>query len=505
MPQPAAEPLVRDESSLSGAPPHLYKASQLKRPLPDSDLPPPVAAQIQKATTRSSPSELSASARQIRDILENNHAADLIEELTTCPPAGHYQDHHRRHHGGGLYHDHHRHHQRTDGNPDQPQQSAIVELQSDLSPIEAARLLWESNILGAPVWSDKHLRYVGFFDMRAILRVLTASPWEGDGVSSSPRFRSILVSSLQELQEEHPTIELIASLNRFYSCTPRTSLADLCRILSMMRCHRMPVIDVQKGRVSYIISQGKLVDFLFTKLGLDLDLDLDLEHDGDKCGDESDTAPIARAALSQTLEEAGLVYAKDVVSVRDTATASEAFGMLVSKGVSGLAVIDKDGRIVESTSAKDIKKAALDKERTDMHTSIIDYLSKVRASNESMDASVASSGSAQDANSSKEENDTNDNSSGCNGKQQPDRSTRRPLVPPIHAKQGATVGTILSTLALTGQHRVFITDNDMRPVGVVSVSDVLNFALGLTPPEHSVSSAGPGAPSSSVRRVHPND
>ena len=505
MPQPATEPPARDASPLSGASPHLYKASQLKRPL-DSDLPPPVVAQIQEATTRTSPSELSASARQIRDILENNQAADLIEELTANSPAGHYQDHHRRHHGGGLHHHHHRHHHHStdNGNPDRPQQAAIVELQSDLPPIEAARLLWESNILGAPVWSDKHMRYVGFFDMRAILRVLTASPWEGDGVSSSPRFRSILVSSLQELQEEHPTIELIAGLNRFYSCTLRTSLADLCRILSLMRCHRMPVIDVQKGRVSYIISQGKLVDFLFTKLGLDLDL----EHAEDKCDGESDTAPIARTVLSQTLEEAGLSYAKDVVSVRDTATASEAFGMLVSKGVSGLAVIDEDGRIVESTSAKDIKKAALDKERTDMHTSIIDYLAKVRAGNESMDASVASSVSANDASSSRDENSMNSNSSSSNGNHQPDQSSRRPLVPPIHAKQGATVGTILSTLALTGQHRVFITDNDMRPVGVVSVSDVLNFALGLSTPEHSVSSVGADGPSSSsvhVRRVHPND
>ena len=266
----------------------------------------------------------------------------------------------------------------------------------------------------------------------------------------------------------------------------------------------MPVIDVQKGRVSYIISQGKLVDFLFTKLGLDLDL----EQNGDKCDGERDTAPIARAVLSQTLEEAGLSYAKDVVSVRDTATASEAFGMLVSKGVSGLAVIDEDGRIVESTSAKGIKKAALDKERTDMHTSIIDYLSKVRAGNESMDASVASSVSAKDASSSRDDNGTGGNSDGRDEYHQPDRSSRRPLVPPIHAKQGATVGTILSTLALTGQHRVFITDNDMRPVGVVSVSDVLNFALGLSTPEHSVSSVEADGPSSSsvhVRRVHPND
>ena len=135
-----------------------------------------------------------------------------------------------------------------------------------------------------------------------------------------------------------------------------------------------------------------------------------------------------------------------------------------------------------------------------MHTSIIDYLAKVRAGNESMDASVASSVSAKDASSSKDENDVGDNRDGSSGNQQPDRSSRRPLVPPIHAKQGATVGTILSTLALTGQHRVFITDGDMRPVGVVSVSDVLNFALGLSPPEPFGSTPG-----SAERRSHPRD
>jgi len=103
----------------------------------------------------------------------------------------------------------------------------------------------------------------------------------------------------------------------------------------------------------------------------------------------------------------------------------------------------------------------------------VDYLAKVRSGCDSIeDDSTTAPSAVEDGN---EDDTANDR--------------RRPLLPLNHAKQGATVGTILSTLALTGQHRVFITDNDLRPVGVVSVSDVLNFALGLAPPQEPLGSS----------------
>lgn len=395
----------------------MYKSPSSSHLYDDLDLSP-----LPCVSRRDAHKSRSRSAERIRDVLEENYVSDVMHESNAKSGGGRRQ-------------------------PRRP----VVELDSHMTPLEAARVLLEGNIFGAPVWDQRQTRYVGIFDMRAILWVLTAGAWavernggvdtngsKGDGINtkSSPKqrvageFRSILISSLKELDEkEHPTIEKIASLHRFYSCTPQTSIADMCRVISMMGCHRMPV--VQNGRVSYILSQTAMVDFLDAKLG---------RRGLDGVSDE----------LDETLDDAGLEYRKDVVCIRDTASASQAFGMLVSHRLSGLAVVDGEGRLVEATSAKDIKRAAVAEERTAMDTTILEYLSKVRQG---------------DGDGAKSEG-TEGGGHGGSG-------------PPCQAYEDVTLGKILSMLALAKQHRVFVTDKEKRPVGVISVTDIISFALGL--------------------------
>ena len=49
--------------------------------------------------------------------------------------------------------------------------------------------------------------------------------------------------------------------------------------------------------------------------------------------------------------------------------------------------------------------------------------------------------------------------------------------PCAHVRESSTVGHALKLLAKTGFHRVFVVDNDGRPVGVISVTDIVKFVV----------------------------
>ena len=50
--------------------------------------------------------------------------------------------------------------------------------------------------------------------------------------------------------------------------------------------------------------------------------------------------------------------------------------------------------------------------------------------------------------------------------------------PACNVRESSTVGHVLSLLAKTGYHRVFVTNTYMEPVGVISELDILRFRLG---------------------------
>ena len=146
---------------------------------------------------------------------------------------------------------------------------------------------------------------------------------------------------------------------------------------------------------------------------------------------------VPREDLSETLDEAGLPYLKDVVSIVDTADASDAFTLLDDKRLSGIAVVDEDGMLVGNTSARDIKLAAVDEGKIPMDTDILSYLAKVRQAT-------------------------------------PQKKERYPS---CHVHTDTTVAHVIGLLAKTGYHRVFVVDAEQKPVGVISVADIVKFAI----------------------------
>ena len=280
----------------------------------------------------------------------------------------------------------------------------VVEVQHDMTPLDAAKVLWENKILGAPVWDKDKQSYVGFFDMRDLLSaVIVAQKEKDDGW-----LPSILTTSY------------LAARNPFgplYNLD--SSLLQICQALCQNDAHRVPLVDPTTQRCVRILSQSAIVKFLAL------------------CVTAKEFP-----ALEQTLGLAKFPYKKQVVQAVDTASARQVFALMDQQRLSGIAIVDHEtGKHIGNTSAVDIKLAIpVDEEEedeADMDMDILSYLSAVRQ----------------------------------------ERAFLHDQYPCAHVRESSTVGHALKLLAKTGFHRVFVIDNDGRPVGVISVTDIVKFVV----------------------------
>jgi len=317
---------------------------------------------------------------------------------------------------------------------------AVVVIDSKMTPLEASTLLWETNVMGAPVYNAESETWVGMFDARDILSCVIAAHKEFEAIGGHhpgedthmvtdvdihlddhKTRRDLIAKALQHIKinSKPPspgavTVSYLAARNPMTPfMTKESSLLDVCKILACRQKHRFPITDSSSGKNACIgiISQSGLVAFI-----------------ANKCPPGS---------LDVKMVDAGLEYKKDVVKIADDASASDAFELLDSHRLSGIAVVDEDGKLIGNTSARDIKNAVMDAGRTNMDVDILSYLARVRQS----------------------------------------QMMQNDKYPSCHVREDATVAHVVNLLAKTGYHRVFVVDDDMKPVGVVSFADIIKFFI----------------------------
>ena len=290
--------------------------------------------------------------------------------------------------------------------------------------------------MGAPVYDAKTKTYVGMFDARDILSCVTAAhreflymgghhdPGEDTSLPHDVELHhktqiELMAKALQHIKiDTKPpapgavTVPYLAARNPMVTFfTKNGSLLDICQVLTDRHKHRVPITDSSSGTpvCTGMISQSGLVAFIASKC--------------------------PPGSIDEKMTDAGLPFRKDVVKVADDASAASAFELLDSTRLSGIAVVDEDGKLIGNTSARDIKNAVMDAGRTGMDMNILSYLAKVRQS----------------------------------------QVVKNDKYPSCHVHDDATVGRVVNLLAKTGFHRVFVVDDDMKPIGVVSVADIIKF------------------------------
>ena len=325
--------------------------------------------------------------------------------------------------------------------------------------------------MGAPVYDEATKTYVGMFDTRDILSCVTAAhrefltlgghhkPGEDttmphDVEAHHKTQRELIAKALQDIKiDTKPpspgavTVSYLAARNPIVKpVTKDTPLLEICKVMGGRHKHRVPITEEDASGTPVctgIISQSGLVVFIASKC--------------------------PQGSMDEKMTDAGLGFKKDVVEIVDTESAACAFELLDSKRLSGIAVVDEDGKLIGNTSARDVKIAVMDEGRTGMVSNvlclfvffaaymfnlsfwflcintpcvlqdidILSYLAKVRQS----------------------------------------QLIKNDKYPSCHIHEDATVRQVVNLLAKTGFHRVFVVDENIKPTGVVSFADIINFFI----------------------------
>jgi len=205
----------------------------------------------------------------------------------------------------------------------------VIELPSTATPAEGFELLLKNNILSAPVYDAAAKHYTGFLDVRDLVSSIVFAHEEQQLTTAfSDQWNELMLKGMQRFGTA-VSVTYLSRRNPFKPMMMSATLLQVARALST-QLHRVPIVDEQTGKCISILSQSLLIQFLAAHR--------------DELKDE----------LRQTIGSLQLGLCK-VVSVASDASAWAAFKVLEINAVSGIAIVDRDGKLVGNTSARDLK------------------------------------------------------------------------------------------------------------------------------------------------------
>jgi CBS-domain-containing membrane protein len=299
---------------------------------------------------------------------------------------------------------------------DVPFTGEILEFDTKVTLGKALHSLAEHGMLSAPVWDNEKKKYLGFVDvfdlMTLAVGVDVLMHILPDAVLKKPRADDLRFQkemTLGEMMKDQPE----SAFGAWCPVEEGTKFKDIVRLLAS-KARRVPVISKQTGKVIQIISQSQVCHLLYERV---------------KAG----------GVLTDTTPGTTGLGLKPVFSVKDSDQARDAFQLMVDKRVSSIAIVDDNGEIVTAISTKDIRllprleSAGLERNNL-LDMNVREFVGLVRRVTEIDGKSRAA----------------------C-----------------VTVEMNTPLATVLGKLAATKMHRVYVIDARRKPVGVISVSDVV--------------------------------
>jgi len=289
--------------------------------------------------------------------------------------------------------------------------SDVVVVKSTDTPYDGFKKLLEHNILSAPVYDLAAKKYSGFLDMRDLVSfVVFVDDDQKSDVASN--LNDILIRGCKLLKQPSDgiTCTYLSRRNAFHPVKPTDSLLVVSELLAK-GLHRVPIVNAE-GEVIGIISQSSIIEFLNKHIR-------NMKDFG-----------------SKTIKELG-IGTKPVISVKQDTSAIETFRLMDNKKISGVAVVDRDGKFVGNTSASDLKLFIKSLSLELLNEPIMKYLNRIRQ--ESIEIKI----------------------------------------PTISCSTHDSLATAIGKLASTKIHKLFVADDEhgYRPYCVLSLTDILNYIL----------------------------
>jgi len=273
----------------------------------------------------------------------------------------------------------------------------LITLRADDSISAALQTLANNAITSAPVWDAEKKGFIGFVDVLDLAMFVSYTFYENykkhphlyDPKEIQKRFQTT-VSELINVSKRDP----------FWPINGNESVAFLIDNFLKVGIHRVPVVD--DGEVIGVVSQSDVVRLL------------------------SKNIPTISQTANKTISELGL-NTNFVVTIKNDATLIEAFNLILTSGVSGIAVVNfSDGSLINNLSASDMRgltEQSFFRLEVQLHQ-LFAGISKM---------------------------------------------------PPVTCRPNAHLSDVLKQIESTGVHRVYIVDDHNRPTGVIALTDILRL------------------------------
>jgi len=276
--------------------------------------------------------------------------------------------------------------------------------------ISVFQTLIEKSFLSVPVLQQTKQKWYGFLDITDIVKYIVDhfgdqnlesvdDYWKH--LKENDRFKELVVNDVIK----YP----LTRRNPFHPVLDTYSLFHVVELLAKERSlHRVPIVSAQRN-LRNIITQSQIIGFLHRRKELLGDFN------NDKCID---------------------IATKPVVSVNAGRTAMDAFSEMMSRNVSGVAIVDNDGKLVGNLSLRDIKGVTSDGKLFErLYRSVGGFVAELRKDFEAKHG--------------------------------------RPPAPVVVAED-ATILAALEAIHKAEVHRVFVVDAQEKPIGVVALKDILH-------------------------------
>lgn len=289
--------------------------------------------------------------------------------------------------------------------------SKVIVLDSKTDPKKAIEILLQNKVRAAPVIDTDNNKFIGVLDLRDTVKFALETYKKQSSTLSEIKQKAMefLTSSPQITTQ---SLKYLSQMRKFRTVKNSDTLLSVAQVLAK-GSHIVGVIDEAKNTLSGIITQGQLFQQVSKRWDIN-NQEYWNEH---------------QVLLSDLLK---LKYiSQPVKSIKSSTKAYDAFELMSKLDLSGLAVVNNDGKLIHNTSATDIKLWLI--ASNTLEESIEQFLINIR------------------------------------------KLSLSEKYPITFCTLDDTFKRALQKLQATRYHRLWIVDKDTKPIGVFALTDIFKL------------------------------
>ncbi|CAI2176459.1 4197_t:CDS:2 [Funneliformis geosporum] len=297
----------------------------------------------------------------------------------------------------------------------------VIIIDGEATIEDACDILIKNNISSAPVYDNKSKTYVGMFDWADVMTYLLIVLKKKDILEQQQKSDEELTSEFNDLlklaiQCQPVPVKLASDLsnkNPFYSVFPETSLLQVVELFGS-GTHRVVVVDAD-GNMKGILSQSRVVNYLYQNVM---------------------KFPKIEQLFPKTIKDLD-IGRSTVISAQADSFVLDALTMMNKNSLSSIAIVNDDGVLMGNISMTDVKYILRSYSHSLMWRTCKQFVNHVRIKQGLEDGQ--------------------------------DR------YPVFDVRLTSTLGYTIAKLVATKAHRVWVVDDRMQAIGLVSLTDVLGI------------------------------